>query len=334
VTPSTLPRELETWSRSLLGRCEVLSEHGHTHAQARVWRLQAGDGICFLKSHLKPHKWEREVFSYHQWRPAYGAEAPRLIGMLEGEPRAILTTALPGCAMDRLALTPAQERRAWQAAGRRLASLHRAYSGPFFGSVRRDGSPLGEETQDPAHHFRTEIETWIKRGTDAGRLLPAELELARQAASQADVFEAERPVACHGDYTPRNWIVSEDGRWVGAIDFEHARWDVRTRDLSRWWDRELVGRPDLEEAFLNGYCPEAPRLAERQRAQIRVLRVLFAMGAVIWGGEVGDDAFAEWGHSALERIRAGCWHLPSLDDSVIRGSADPSGPGGYECPEC
>ena len=59
-------------------------------------------------------------------------------------------------------------------------------------------------------------------------------------------------VPCHRDWQPRNWLVDDAGEpW--AIDFEHARVGPWFEDVGRLWWREWQGRPDLAEAFFDGY---------------------------------------------------------------------------------
>ncbi|MEQ4203863.1 phosphotransferase [Actinopolymorpha sp. B9G3] len=58
-------------------------------------------------------------------------------------------------------------------------------------------------------------------------------------------------VSCHFDYSPRNWLV-DVGR-VHLIDFEWAQPEVWVNDLGRLFFGLWRTRPDLREAFLDGY---------------------------------------------------------------------------------
>ncbi|HEY2265353.1 MAG TPA: NUDIX domain-containing protein [Streptosporangiaceae bacterium] len=57
---------------------------------------------------------------------------------------------------------------------------------------------------------------------------------------------------CHLDFQPRNWLIGRQGG-VSVVDFEHARIDLPARDLVCLRFRLWPGRPDLRDAFLDGY---------------------------------------------------------------------------------
>ena len=78
-------------------------------------------------------------------------------------------------------------------------------------------------------------------------------------------FAGERPVPCHRDYGPANWLVTDDGVWAGVIDFEFAYWDVRVADFSRYPDWEWIHRPNLLDAFFDGYGRRLTPKEEQQR---------------------------------------------------------------------
>jgi Ser/Thr protein kinase RdoA (MazF antagonist) len=204
--------------------------------------------------------------------------------------------------MDTATLTSGQEQAAWEAAGRALAPLH-TLTNDWFGACRRDGAPRGAAETDPAHFVLTSLEDGIKRCLRAGALLPGEETFARaHLTAGVDAFAGEKAVPCHRDYTPRNWLVTQnDGIWRGAIDFEHTRWDVRARDLCRWWDREFLNRPDLVRAFFAGY--NGGPLDERLTTQIRVMRLANALNGVGWSVEHDDVAFLELNRAALARLQ-------------------------------
>jgi Ser/Thr protein kinase RdoA (MazF antagonist) len=58
-------------------------------------------------------------------------------------------------------------------------------------------------------------------------------------------------VPCHGDYTPRNWLV--DGERLHILDFASARTDVWVSDLTYLETGVWRERPELRAGFLEGY---------------------------------------------------------------------------------
>lgn len=122
------------------------------------------------------------------------------------------------------------------------------------------------------------------------RIEPAVEKLAR------DVLAAHDPgpvtvVPTHGDWQPRNWLA--DGAWLRVIDF--GRFDFRpaSSDLCRLATQQWADRPDLEEAFLDGYGCD-PRDA---RWQVELLRE--AIGTATWAYLRGDEEFEAHGHRCL-----------------------------------
>lgn len=99
-------------------------------------------------------------------------------------------------------------------------------------------------------------------------------------------------VLTHGDWQPRNWLI--DGATLKIIDF--GRFDVRSAesDLGRLAVQQWRGRPDLEQAFLEGYgsAPRDPRTWA-------VNQIREAVGTAVWAREVGDRAFEQQGHRML-----------------------------------
>lgn len=284
----------------------MLSEHGHVHGEAQVWRLRRArdNGPVYLKSHRQAGKWEGEVHAYEcGWASSFGDYAPRLLAAREEEPRAVLLTELPGAPMEQATLSLQQESAAWEAAGRALASLH-ALTNDWFGACHRDGAPQGTAETDPARFVLTSLEDGIKRCLRVGVLSPGEETFvrARLATGVDAAFAGEKAVPCHRDYTPRNWLVTQnDGIWRGVIDFEHTRWDVRARDLCRWWDREFLERPDLVRAFFAGYAGGPPN--EGLTAQIWVMRLANALNGIGWSVEHDDQPFLSLNRAALARLQ-------------------------------
>lgn len=301
-----MPPDLRDWCAAALGGpITVEADLRQTHGESLVWRIRTPAGeAAYLKSHRQPGKWAGEVHAYERWvRPAFGDAAPRLISCSPDAPRAALISDLPGSCMARLDLTPNQKRAGWEAAGRALARLHGLATNDWIGGVNRDGSPNGETHSDAPAYYVARIDTWVERGNRIGCLLPGEAEFACAAIRDwSGALAGERAVPVHRDYTPRNWIASpESGRWVGVIDFEHARWDLRVMDICRPWTREFLEDPACADAFFAGYRggpPDAQLLA-----QILAVRLNHCFTSLIWAAEKDDLAFVAESRAGLAALR-------------------------------
>ena len=99
-------------------------------------------------------------------------------------------------------------------------------------------------------------------------------------------------VPTHGDWQPRNWLVHRGE--IRAIDF--GRFDFRpaATDLCRLAVQQWRGRPELEQAFLDGYGAD-PRSAPSWRIDL----LQEAVGTAVWAFQVGDAAFEDQGHRML-----------------------------------
>jgi aminoglycoside phosphotransferase (APT) family kinase protein len=154
---------------------------------------------------------------------------------------------------------------------------------------------------DPEHHrqaggllrrFHGQATRWApdwerRRTEQALAQLDAPHALDRDAVLAAATWlTAQRPastalVPTHGDYRPRNWLVHEGV--LRVIDLGRAGWRPASADLLRLSAQEWRGRPDLEEAFLDGYGAD-PRTADAWRLML----VREAIGAAVWGHRADD----------------------------------------------
>ena len=288
-----------SWCKSVVGPCAIVTKDARFHNRSSVFRLQAQEKSFYLKIHQLASFWEAEVHGYEQWAAAFVNFAPRLIAVHEQEPMAILCSEIPGSKMVDMQLNPRQEMEAWRSAGQALLGLHEYARGAFFGPCRRDGSSSNEPVFDPVSYLAGEFKRLCESGWRAGLLSERESTIILAVQGRLDVFENERPVPCHRDYGPDNWLVTPNGTWSGLLDFEFSHWDVRVTDFSRYPNWEWIHRPELLEAFFEGY---GRKLNFREQEQCLVSRTLYALGAVVWGNENAFYGFEAEGREALEFI--------------------------------
>jgi tRNA A-37 threonylcarbamoyl transferase component Bud32 len=136
---------------------------------------------------------------------------------------------------------------------------------------------------------RERVSTWLDRPHRIG------VEVVRRVRHLLDRWDVDRPrvvVPTHGDYQPRNWVV-DDGQ-VAVIDFGRAAWRPAETDLARLAAQQWRSRPDLEEAFLDGYGRDP-----REEATWALVQLSEAVGTAAWAYQVGDERFEEQGHRML-----------------------------------
>ena len=196
----------------------------------------------------------------------------------------LVLSAVPGEAGSDLAL--GMDPEIHRQAGWLLRRFHEAESlGPWdgFAEAKRD-----------------ELEKWAAR---AGGLLESEhLDFARSEVRRLGELGSPARVPCHRDYGSRNWLVAE-GR-VHIIDFEWARPEVWVNDLARLYFGPWRGRPDLQDAFLDGY---GRAIDADDRAVLLACGALSAVSTVIWSHAQGDAAFEEIGRGNLRRLMEGLY---------------------------
>ena len=102
-------------------------------------------------------------------------------------------------------------------------------------------------------------------------------------------------VPTHGDWQPRNWLHHEG--LVHAIDFGRAEWRPAESDLARLAVQQFAGRPDLEEALVEGYGSDPRDAVSWRRNQLRE-----AVGTACWAHQVGDAEFEAQGHQMIADV--------------------------------
>ncbi len=289
------------WCSSLLGPVEMMSDHSKTHGghESSTCRLSTPIGYCFLKVHQSLSHWHNEVHGYEQWAGAFGDYAPRLLAVRDKAPLALVISELPGQIVEHTLLSRAQEQAVWQAAGAALTTLHDLEEGDCFGPCFRDGSCAETFSTNAKEYVSRRFKQLIDRAARDGTINDDELTTAHSVYELIPAFEGERPIPCHRDYCAANWLASPDGTWMGVLDFEFAYWDVRVADFSRDPEWSWIRRPDLVNAFFEGY---GRLLSPIEEQQLLVAHTEYALGAILWGHDNAFYGFEQEGRESLAHI--------------------------------
>ncbi|WJH26095.1 phosphotransferase [Pseudarthrobacter defluvii] len=114
------------------------------------------------------------------------------------------------------------------------------------------------------------------------------------AAYRPEPVEA---VPTHGDWQPRNWLMS--GTELRIIDFGRFEFRPSISDFCRLAAQQWRSGPELEDAFFEGYGSD-PR--EGRLWNITMLRE--AVSTAAWAFQIGDPEFEEQGHRMLRNALA------------------------------
>ena len=125
-------------------------------------------------------------------------------------------------------------------------------------------------------------------------------ELERKARVRLAAMQPQpvKLIPTHGDYHPRNWLLDE-GR-VSIIDFGRFNYRPAYTDFLRLSQRQWIGRPDLEAAFVAGYGSD-PRPPDRWSDAL----LHEAIATACWAYMVQDEAFEQQGHRMIHAALTG-----------------------------
>ena len=273
-----MDEQLERYVERTVGRFLVVTDRSWGHGESRVLEVRDVDGVgWFVKQHRLTARYRAEVAAYRRWVPVLGDRAPRLRDC-DADLQVLVLSAVPGeAALDGPGVDPKIHRQA--------CVLLRLFH--------------GADVPVPWAGFAAEkleaFERWAFRAE--GLLQCRQLSFARaQVQTLAEIPPPVR-VPCHLDYSPRNWLVA-DGQ-VRVIDFGEAALDVWVSDLARLWFGSWSGRPDLKEAFLEGYG------RAMTGDDLTILLACGALGAVrtvVWAREHGDAPFEQAARRNLSRM--------------------------------
>lgn len=244
-----------------LGGFAVISARGASTGARVVEVVDGAGGRWFVKQVVAAQEWRREVESYRLWAPVLGDRAPRLRAADE-RLGVLVTSAVPGVRADTL-------RRGRGAVHRQAGALLRAL---------HDGAPTRPSRQPLVVRARRRLESELSRMED-GLLAPEEVEHAWERLEPLGGLHLGELVRCHGDLTPRNLVVDEEGV-VRVIDFGSSRWHVAAFDFVRLYYGPWWGRPRLAEQFFAGY---GRRPTPDELVLIDALLAVHAVAMVRWG---------------------------------------------------
>lgn len=285
-----------------LGSILKVTDMSWPHAESHVLAVVGARNRAVLKVHRQGRKFNQELSVYREWLPLIGssvsqsAATPRLLAVREEYPRALLIEWVDGQLLgssvsgeyEHVLTNPATEQEFHRRAGAWLGALH---------SLELvDEDPV---TLEQAYVQR--LETWSARavGVLSNNVIANVDRYARQALP---VVRKTRRVRCHRDFTPRNWLVStveDQPERLTIIDFEHSIPDLYLVDMQRMWPTLWQQRPDLRQAFFEGY---GRVLSDEEEGALKATMAMWGLTTAVWAREHGDVQFEQDGLHALRLL--------------------------------
>jgi Ser/Thr protein kinase RdoA (MazF antagonist) len=247
-----------------------------------VLQVELDDGtMLVVKAHKQRRHFEREVHAYRHWVPALGGRAPTLIDV-DDTLQVIYLSALPGRPVAEISLAASAETAIHRRAGELLRRFHDAEA------VKRSNAYAS------AQHER--LEAWVDRAKP--HLLEShEVAIARRLVGVLDVLPDPPLVPTHRDWQPRNWLLADNNfAGISIIDFEMADWGMWLEDVKRLYWAEWRQRPELADAFFEGYRHS---MTPDDLRYFQAISALQHLSTIVWADEHGDETFLAHGRAAL-----------------------------------
>lgn len=284
ATSKTLPAELRAFAEDNTGPLADVTNCSSPHNRSRVWKVTDRAGTSwYVKQHVSGKSHTREMTAYAQWTPALGPyRAPHLVAA-DPARSTILITALPGSTLFTHDLPQAEERTVHRQLGALLRAFHTAAPPHPPVTARPDLSAIDRKLALARPHLK-----------------PGEPTLIRQLATRLAALAPLPHVPTHGDAQLRNTLWASHLRRLALIDFERSEYGPAVRDLVRLeygpWER----RPELRDAFHDGYG-QLPSPLETD--VLRCMAALDALSGIVWGTHAGDEEVVARAHRTLSRLR-------------------------------
>lgn len=286
-----IPPALLEWAQSTVGQIRSVRDVSHERVNSRVWELTCSAGRVFVKVAPNPTFFSRETRALREVTPGLEPGTAPLLLSADPQQLALLVSHVAGHPTKSLSLTPADQRGLHRKAG---SWLRRFHGGPGDLTADDHAAAASEVTR-----AATGAEQHLQRAGDL--ISPEERRTVRWHAAELG-RTGPLPVGfIHGDFQERNWLLepSLTGNGFGAVDLERARPHAVVADIVPLACCPWPDRPDLEEAFWDGY---GRVLTDEEERALRCLSALDAASAIAWGVPNGDREIAERGRATLARL--------------------------------
>jgi Ser/Thr protein kinase RdoA (MazF antagonist) len=304
ATQNNIPEQPRHWLHSILGEFQLLAAPRAGSVRTGVWHVSSHRGDYFFKLHNNRQRWSSEVSAYREWAPAYEPYIPKMVALYDDDARqGLLVTALSGRPLKECSFEPRIVAEVYRQAGRLCRQLHDLPAGPTFGSTNEQGiaidyqgQPIGASATDAVAFVGNDFREWLNEASNLHALDANELSQLEEALAAIEIFRYEVPTIINTDYTSNNWLVDEEGKLTGIIDFEHIFRGVLVDAFARF-----LLQPDFPGllAFFDGYGSN-PLAEKREQARIVCLRL--ALFYVAYGAKTENLVWIERSKQAMRHL--------------------------------
>ena len=270
---------LDPNTEARLGPIHRVTECPGEHGNSQVFRVELKTGRTIFVKRLSARAFQQELAFYRSFAPRL-QNVPRLLEAHEKKCELILTE-LSGTTVTN---HPNQE-QVYRQAGSFLGRLHSLeFQDP-------DEMPLRAALLKRLELFNLE----------AGRLLETAYltDITAQISCLISDVHLQR-VPCHRDFMEYNWLLKNDGT-VCFFDFEHARPDYWLLDLCKMNALVWLEKPNLKDAFFEGYGYEPQGWEE---TLLGLWSVLWSVGTLQWAASHQDRRYERLGRRAANLLGA------------------------------
>lgn len=286
-----IPPALLTWAQKFVGPVGPVRDVSHGRVNSRVWHLTCASGVVFAKLAPNPKSFSRDTRALREVAPGMEPGTAPLLLAADPLQLALLLSPVPGRMVKSLSLSRAEQRMLHQRAGRWLGRFH----GRGAELSAQDHADAAAEVARAAAGGEKHLDQ------AAGLLGPTHRRTVRWHAAALGQLGPLPTAFIHGDFQERNWLLDGDleACVFGAVDLERARPHAAVADFVPLASGSWAGRPDLRDAFLEGY---GRMLSDEEVWALRCLCAVDAASAIAWGVPNGDHAIVDRGRATLARL--------------------------------
>lgn len=244
---------IKEWLQTHLITYEIIEDYINK-SRNKVYKLFSPNGFFFLKLHCNRQHWNKECYAYKNCTKLAPKYFPKLISIFDSHTDyGILTSSLPGLPLEIMNCTKKVNCSVWYDAGKLAAKLNKAISGQWFGVPDFNHKNFSPFFYDPVKYTVFNIQKWLNKSLLLKILEHKEKELVDWALNNCKCFENEKPCLVNTDYTPGNWIVNKDGKFLGVVDLEDMHWGIRAENFAHLWTKFTSFESMENKAFYDGY---------------------------------------------------------------------------------
>lgn len=301
MTDIYIPRPLKVWASEKLGDFEIISTYRDPDKENGVWKIDSGSDLFFLKMHQMKSDWHQEVNTYSNWAMDLKPYVPTLEGVYEGQGlQGILLSAQSGIPLKEADhLSKNNLYLIFGIAGQLARQVHSQHRGDWFGRCTSNGQPLEENFNDPIEYFKSEFLKPFNLALRQNSLTRDEIKMANWVHDNIHSLADQVPVPVNRNYSPRDWLVDEEGRLSGVIDFEKTYWGLSLDTFGTLWDQYFPLYDGAEEAFFAGYGYNP---LDTKPTQTRVIMIKVAIENICYGTSQGREEYIQRGKRLLVRV--------------------------------